>query len=270
LANAVVGYGSPVPTYYRASDDVPAGVDINNTAYWTPTTLGGLSTMADLPLIQAQTTPVDSSVTNYVTTTMATGTGPNGTITTYDILGLALDSNNFAAQLTTATAAINSLQGAGSLATLNTAYVNILSAINTAGVVTQIGNANSAIAALTGNPSVTTLNTAWTYMANLMNLSARYTDQAGINYFLLQSGDKNSVYAFVQNLPGYGLLTAAGDAAEFLENIADTTTLGGQAIVGVMREGRNNARLSAAGLYNTNQIPSNPEIAPIPVVTPVT
>jgi hypothetical protein len=270
LANAVVGYGSPVPTYYRATADVPAGTDINNTAYWTPTTLGGLSTMAGLPLIQAQTAPVNSSVTDYVTTTMATGTGPNGTITTYDVLGLALDSNNFAAQLNASTTAINALQTAGSLATLNTAYVNILSAVNDAGVQTQITNANAAIAALTANPNVTTLNTAWVYMANLMNLSAKYTSQAGIDYFLLQPDDKNSVYAFVQNLPYYGLLTANGDAAEFLENIADTTTLGGQAIVGAMREGRNNARLSAAGLYNTNQIPSNPEIAPIPVITPVT
>ena len=270
LANAVVSTGSPIPSYYRATDDVPAGIDINNTAYWTPTTLGGLSTMADLPLIQAQTTPVDSSVTNYISTTVATGTGPDGTITTYDVLGLALDSNNFAAQLNTATTAINTLQTAGSLATLNTAYVNILSAVNDAEVQTQITNANNAIAALSANPSVTTLNTTWTYMANLMNLSAKYTSQAGIDYFLLQPGDKNSVYAFVQNLPYYGLLTANGDAAEFLENIADTTTLGGQAIVGAMREGRNNARLSAAGLYNTNQIPSNPEIAPIPVIDPVT
>jgi hypothetical protein len=86
LANAVVANGAPVPTYYRATVDVPAGVDINNTAYWTPTTLGGLSTMADLPLIQAQITPVDTSVTDYVTTTMATGTGHNGTITKYNVL----------------------------------------------------------------------------------------------------------------------------------------------------------------------------------------
>ena len=270
LADAVVSSGAPVPAYYRATDNVPAGTDINNTAYWTPTTLGGLSTMADLPLIEAQTTPVDSSVTDYVTTTMATGTGPNGTITTYDVLGLALDSDDFADQLNTATSAINSLQGAGSLATLNTAYVNILSAVNDAGVITQIGNANAAIAALSADPDVTILNTAWVYMANLMNLSAKYTTEAGIDYFLLQPGDKNSVYSFVQNLPYYGLLTANGDAAEFMENIADIATLGGQAIVGVMREGRNNARLSAAGLYNTNQIPSDPEIAPIPVIDPVT
>jgi len=270
LANTVVSTGAPVPVYYRATTDVPAGIDINNTAYWTPTSLGGLSTMAGLPLIQAQTTPVNTSVTDYVSTTMATGTGPNGTITTYDVLGLALDANDFAAQLNTATTAINALQTAGSLAALNTAYSGIASAANNGQAISHIADANSAIAALSASPYVTTLNTAWTYMANLMNLSAKYTSQAGINYFLIQPGDKNSVYAFVQNLPGYGLLTANGDAAEFLQNLADTTTLGGQAIVGAMREGRNNARLSTAGLYNTNQIPSNPEIAPIPVITPVT
>lgn len=270
LANDVVSNGAPIPSYYRASDDVPAGVDINNTAYWEPTTLGGISTMAGLPLIQAQTAPVDDSVTTYISTVVATGTGPDGTITTYDVLGLALDAGNFASQLATATTAINALQTAGSLATLNTAYINILSAGNDAAVITQITNANNAIAALSASPYVTTLNTAWTYMANLMNLSAKYTTEAGINYFLLQPGDKNSVYALVQNLPYYGLLTANGDAAEFLENLADTTSLGGQAIVGVMREGRNNARLSVAGIYNTNQIPSDPTLTPIPVIEPVT
>jgi hypothetical protein len=81
LADTVVSNGSPTPTYYRATDDIPAGIDINNTAYWTPTTLGGLNTMTGLPLIQAQTTTVDNSVTSYFSST-ATGTGPNGTITT--------------------------------------------------------------------------------------------------------------------------------------------------------------------------------------------
>jgi len=270
LANAVVANGDPVPSYYRAIDDVPAGTDINNTAYWTPTTLGGLSTMANLPLIQAQTAPVDSSVTDYVTTTMATGTGPNGTVTTYDVLGLALDADDFAIRLTDVADVIDGL-GTG-LDDLSQIYINMLSSANDAAMITLIANANAEITSISAvHPAqVITLNTDWVYMANLMNLSAKYTTEAGIDYFLLQPGDKNSVYSFVQNLPNYGLLTANGDAAEFLENIADTTTLGGQAIVGVMREGRNNARLSTAGLYNTNQIPSNPEIAPIPVIDPVT
>jgi hypothetical protein len=270
LPNAVVSSGAPVPTYYRATTDVPAGADINNTAYWTPTTLGGISTMAGLPLIEAQTTPVDSSVTDYISTTMATGTGPDGTITTYDVLGLALDADDFATRLIDVADIIDGL-GTG-LDDLSQIYIDMLSSVNDAAMITLIANANAEIASISSvHPAqVTTLNTDWIYMANLMNLSAKYTTEAGIDYFLLQSGDKNSVYSFVQNLPNYGLITAEGDAAEFLQNIADTTTLGGQAIVGVMREGRNNARLSAAGLYNTNQIPSNPEISPIPVIDPVT
>jgi hypothetical protein len=269
LANTVVSWGTPVPSFYRATVDVPAGVDINNTAYWSPTTLGGLNTMAGLPLIQAQTTPVDSSVTSYISNNLATGTGPNGTITTYDVLGLAIDSNNFAAQLNSATTAINALQTAGSLVALNTAYTNILLAVSDAAVQTQINNANIAIAALSPSSYKTALNTAWTYMANLMNLSYKYTDQTGVDYFNLQ-GDTNSIYSFSQNLPYYGLLTASGDAVEFLQNLADTTVLGGQAIVGAMREGRNNARLSTARMYNTNQVPSAPEVDPIPAITPVT
>ena len=318
LANAVVSWGTPVPSFYRATVDVPAGVDINNTAYWSPTTLGGLNTMAGLPLIQAQTTPVDSSVTSYISNNLATGTGPNGTITTYDVLGLAIDSNNFAAQLNTATTAMNSLNpvagtfiigqtytitsagttnftligaannnvgtvfiatgpgtGTGTatqnanIVSLNNAYIAIASAGNDAAVQTQIDNANAAITALSASPYVTTLNTTWTYMANLMNLSYKYTDQAGVDYFNLQ-GDTNSIYSFSQNLPYYGLLTASGDAVEFLQNLADTTVLGGQAIVGAMREGRNNARLSTARMYNTNQVPSAPDVDPIPAITPVT
>jgi len=278
LANDVVKVDSAAaPTFYRAKSPgctpgtftVPPGVDITDTNYWAETTLGGLSTMADLPLIQAQTTPVPTDVAQFFATEVATGTGPCGVLTTYDVLGLALDSNDFATRLNTATTAINVLQAAGSLATLNTAYTNMLVAATDPAMITLIGNANTAIAALSASPFVTTLNTAWTYMANLMNLSAKYTSQAGVDYFLLQSGDTSSTKSFVQNLSYYGRLTAEGDAAEFLENLADIATLGGQAIIGTMREGRNQERLNASGLYNTTQIPSDAVVAPIPVIAPV-
>ena len=278
LANDVVKVDSAAaPAFYRAKSPgctpgtftVPPGVDITDTNYWAETTLGGLSTMKDLPLIQAQTTPVPTDVAQFFATEVATGTGPCGVLTTYDVLGLALDSNNFATRLNTATTAINALQAAGSLATLNTAYTNMLLAANDAAMITLIGNANTAIAALSASPYVTTLNTAWTYMANLMNLSAKYTSQAGVDYFLLQSGDTSSTKSFVQNLSYYGQLTAEGDAAKFLENLADTATLGGQAIIGTMREGRNQTRLNVSGLYNNTQIPSDAVVAPIPVIAPV-
>jgi len=272
LVNAVVANGGPVPTNYIAVQDIPAGTDINNTDYWQPTTLGGLNTTEGLPLIQNQTTAVDSSVTDYFADNVATGTGPNGSITTYDVIGLAIDSNDFASRLATATTTINTLDGLGTLAALKTTYTNMLGAANDAAMLAYIATANADIVTIAAAQpaSVATLNTAWTYMANLLNKEKGYQNQAGLDYFNLQAADKNSVYSLVQNLPQYAQITTAQDACEFLQNIADTATLGGQAIVGSMREARNTVRLSSAGLLTTaNQIPADPPVDPIPAIVPV-
>lgn len=272
LVNAVVANGDPVPTNYLAVQDVPVGTDITDTTYWKPTTLGGLNTTEGLPLIQNQTTAVDSSVTDYFANNVATGSGPNGTITTYDVIGLAIDSDDFASRLATATATINTLDGLGELTALKTTYTNMLGSANNAAMLAYIATANADIVTIAAaQPAlVATLNTAWTYMANLLNKQKGYQNQAGLDYFNLQAADKNSVYSLVQNLLQYAQITTAQDACEFLQNIADTTTLGGQAIDGAMREARNTVRLSESGLLTTaNQIPSDPPVLPIPAIVPV-
>lgn len=270
LANEVVSAGSPIPTFYRAQQDVPAGTDITNTSYWSPTTLGGLNTMNGLPLIQSQTSAIPASTASFFSGTLATGTGENGTITTCDVLGTATDHNDFATQLNTATTAINALQTAGSLNTLNAAYVAILSAANDAAVITQIANANAAIAALSASPYYTTLNTAWAYIANYLNKEKGYQTKAGVDYFNLQAGEQTSVMAFTQLLAQYGVQTGPCDAACFLNQIADTSILGGQAIVGAMREAQNNQRLGAANLAQTPTPSPTPPVTPTPRVVPVT
>jgi hypothetical protein len=290
LANDVVADAPAVPTvgnlaqlspdtvFYRAQQDVPAagstdaptGININDTDYWLPTTLGcGLNTMADLPLIQAQATPIDPSVAAYFSNIVATGTGSDGNITTCDVIGLAVDHDDFATRLTTSTAAINALQTAGSLATLNTAYTNLLGAGDDPAVLTQITNANNAISALSASAYVTTLNTAWTYMANLMNLSAKYTTEGAIDYFTFPAGDKISTMSFVQNLPQYGNQTDPCGPAAFLNSVADTTLLAGQAMVGALREGKNNQCLGESSLnVDTTPLPRL-AVTPVPAVTPV-
>lgn len=270
LADDVVQNGQPIPTIYRAQQDVPIATDITDTDYWVPTSLGGLNTMNGLPDIQAQTTAVPTATSNFYANTIATGTGENGTINTCDVLGTATDHNNFAAQLDIATAAINTLQTAGSLTALNAAYVAILSAINDAAVLTQITNANNAISALSADPNYTTLNTAWAYIANYLNKEKGYQIKAGVDYFNLQADEQSSVMGFVQQLPQYGLLTGPCDAACFLNQIADTTIAGGQAIVGAMREAQNSQRLADAGLVPTPKPSTSPPVTPVPVVTPIT
>lgn len=264
---------APTTVFYQAQDDVPAGTDITDTNYWLPTTLGGVNTMTGLPLIEAQTTPVSSSATNYFSNSIATGTGPNGTITTCDVLGTAVDHANLAAQLAAATSAINSLDGLGALNTLKTTYTNMASAASDSAMIGYISTANSDISSIASNPAYTTyvtaLNTAWNTIAASLNKERGYQVQAAVDYFNLQSGEKVSTYGFSQSLQQYGESLDCCGPRTFITSIADTTTSTGQAIVGSLREGENKARLAEAQLQQNYNPSTEPEVAPVPCVTPV-
>jgi hypothetical protein len=290
LANAVVADAPAVPTvgnlaqlspdtvFYRAQQDVPAGVDINNDDYWLPTTLGcGLSTMADLPLIQAQTTAIDPSVAAYFSSNIATGSGPDGTITTCDVIGTAIDHGNIAAQLTIATSAMANIVtlDAGNIANINSAYLAIAGAANATVVVANITRANGNITNIYNNANtqvvanVTALNTAWSAIANVLSTEKTYQTDAGIDYTNLQAGEMVSTMGLVQQLPVYGTQTSSCGPAYFLGQVANTSIIGGQGIVGAMREGKNNQCLGEARL-NVNTTPSAAlAVTPVPAVIPV-
>ena len=279
-ANAVVALATASPAgpaqllpdtvFYRAQQDVDVGTAIVDTNYWQPYTPDGISTMADLPLIEALTAAVPASVATAFNAEAATGTGPNGTVTVCDVIGTATDHWDFATRLTSATAAVNTLQTAGSLTTLNNAYIAIVSAANDAAVLTQINNANAAIAALSANPQVPILNTAWNYIANYLNREKGFQNQAALNYFELVPDEKVSVYALSQSLGQFGTQCQACGPNQFLQNVVDQTTLTGQAVVGALREGQNQAQLAAAGLQVDITPDTTPEITPACAVTPVT
>ena len=61
-------------------------------------------------------------------------------------------------------------------------------------------------------------------------------------------GTNTSAMQFAENLHRYGNDTGVGGAAQYLEGIADISSLGGQSVVAAMREGRNIVRLQEAGL----------------------
>ena len=58
--------------------------------------------------------------------------------------------------------------------------------------------------------------------------------------------------SLVTSLPSYGLDIAQGGPAYYLESIANVATIGGQAIVGTMREARNGAVLGGVGIQQTS------------------
>jgi hypothetical protein len=270
LANSCVANGQPIPTYYRAQQDVPAGIDINNTDYWLPTSLGGISTMAGLPDIQAQTTALPASASDYYANDVAVGTGPNGTLTTCDIFGAAVGSG-YNSYLESAAATINAMASAGALAAIQAQYVNLLYAIDDGAMLAHINLANIAISNfLSAYPAeAAVLNTAWSAMAAKLAEEKSNQTNAGISLDDLPDNDKTSVYGFVQNLTQYGLQVDACGASDFLDQVADLSVIGGQAIVGAMREARNNQRLDAAQL-SQNATPSTGfAVTPVPAVVPV-
>ena len=272
---------SPDTVFYRAQQDVPAGTSINNTDYWSPTTAGcGLNTMSGLPLIQAQTSAIDPSVASYFSSNVATGAGPNGTITTCNVIGTAIDSGNIAAQLAIATSAMANIRtlvanATANVTNINSAYAAIAVATSGTDVVANIAKANGNIANIYANANVqvvsnvTILNNAWSAIANVLSTEKTYQTYAGIDYTNLQSGEKVSTMSFVQQLPIYGTQTSSCGPAYFLGQVANTSVLGGQAVVGAMREGKNNQCMGEARL-NVDTTPSATlAVTPVPAVTPV-
>lgn len=244
LPNEIVSLQSgDTNTYYQSQQDVPVGTNISDINYWEPISLGNLLTMEGLDLIQAQTTAVYPSVTDYFADDVAQGSGNYGTITILDVLGVTVDSGDFATKLNAVTSQINTLQGAGTLNALNTILtVTIPAQVTNAGVITQIAAANAAINSISSTVK-DLLNSYWIPIATDLNLSSKITQEAGIDYFGFISGEKSSIYGFVQTLPNYALDNTTGAAWDYLSQIADTSTLGGQAIVGSLRQGSNQARL---------------------------
>ena len=246
-----------------------------------------LGTLKGLPLVANTTTPVPAAVATYYQSTLAKGSGPNGTYLTTDFFGSAagIPYNNY---LTSVTSTITTQLTTGTLTTLNTVYSymknlitdvyglpgaialpapynagNPYASYNAALVVlitaadAEIGTAITAMGTAT-----TTLNTAWTAMTTHSANEATFQTQASINYATLTAGAQLPITAFIPALGGYGQETQTGMAAEFLEAIANTANQSGQAMVGALREGRNTAGINAVGLKADNDVPQLPNAVP--------
>lgn len=252
----------------------------------------GTVTTRDLDLINALTTAVPPNVAAYYTTNYAIGTGVGNTLVLTDLLGAAVGVD-YIDQLNNAVSTINSLTAAGNLANLINIYTRMENSVNgvygnavSGPVVIPAGygngtysNADSAVSTLTSNAiveisnvananptQVSSLNTDFNNMAQKIITENNNLILAGIQIANLSAtGDTmGPVMSFVESLPTYGLNKEENGPVWFLEQVADITTLGGQAIVGCLREGQNLAVLNAAGIGVDTAIPSTPS-SPNPV-----
>ena len=257
------------------------------------TAFTGTVTTKDLDQINALTTAVPANVAAYYTTNYATGTGQANTLVLTDLLGAAVGFD-YIDQLNNAVTTINSLASAGKLSNLTNIYLAMENTVNGVygnavnGPVTipsgpaagTYANADEAIgnaltpAAITEIGNVVTINPAQTTALNIdfNNMAQKVITEnnnltlAGIQIINLNTtGDTlGPIMSFVESLPTYGINKEQNGPTWFLEQVADITTLGGQAIVGCLREGQNLAVINAAGIGVDTSIPSTPS-SPIPV-----
>jgi len=135
-----------------------------------------------------------------------------------------------------------STAGTGLIAVANAYISNI--ATNNANLVSQANDASNACAQqLVLN--VDNCIAAGIDIGNVVN------NMANAN---LVANSVSTVLGLTGQLHDIGLDVSQGGAAQFFENIANTSTLSGQAVIASMREGRNIAVLNAAGIVLDTQL----------------
>jgi hypothetical protein len=248
-------------------------------------TVAAQQTTRDLPDVTALEQPVPASVANYFTSTLAAGTGPDGTIVAVDFLGTAagwISADAFArtveilATMNTAdletvydtmldvvtgvygdpiTGPVDILTGpyAGTYTDANEAFSTVLTPAAQSEISTLVA---------TYPNQVTELNTLWNSVASQLVRENSLQSAASLNFADLTANQRNSIYGLVYALPTYGLNRQVGGATQLIEGVADLTTFTGQCIVACLREGQNTEALEQAGIVVSNQIPEEPAEPP--------
>jgi hypothetical protein len=112
----------------------------------------------------------------------------------------------------------------------------------------------------------TTLNTAFDSMAGQATQEVTNQAKAKIVQSALLANDQMSILALTASITNLGTEVAVGQAAQFFEEIVDLSTQAGQAIVGAMREGRNQVQLDSVGISRYDTVPDTQNPPPAEAV----
>jgi hypothetical protein len=254
-----------------------------------------IETNTGLGSINALTQPVPTSTSTNLNTLLATGTGPNGTLTLFDFMG-ATAGVPYTAEFTAAANTINNMQAANTLYylsdatngvftvmqnTLNGDYGNIidpgppidltitippglpgagtygnLDAAFSTGLIPAAANLIANV--VTADPgNVTSLNSNFSNMAAQLSAEKTNLALAQVNFTDITGNSRSAVMSLGSNLQQIGKDVSPQGQAEFFTAIANTQNIYGQAIVSSFREGRNISALNDAGIGIDTQIPAS-------------
>jgi hypothetical protein len=172
---------------------------------------------------------------------------------------------NITDNLNNSVTVINSLYAGGQLAGLITIYNNMLANVaDNAVILTLIGEAQTEIGNIVAaNPAETAeLNTYFSAISTQITSETALQTTAAIDVAAVVAS-QSSTQSFVFSLPSYGVDTKVGGTAQYLEDVADTATAGGQSIVAALREGRSKLGLNGTGVGTaSNAVPADPDQIP--------
>ena len=243
--------------------------------------------------ITALTKPVPASVASNINATLATGTGPNGTLTLFDFMG-ATAGVPYTAEFTSVASTINSMQAANALYTLTDAtngvytvmqdtlngdyttvvnpspieititipaglpgegtYGNLDAAFST-GLIPAAANLIANVAANNAS-NAASLNSSFTTMAQQLSAETNNLVIAQVTFTDLAANSRSSVMSLGSSLHDIGTDIAPKGQNDFFTAIADTSNQYGQAIIASFREGRNIKVFDEAGIGSDTQIPA--------------
>ena len=243
--------------------------------------------------ITALTQPVPASVASNINSTLATGTGPNGTLTLFDFMG-ATAGVPYTDEFTSVTSTINSMQSANALYTLTDAtngvytvmqdtlngdyttvinpspieititippslpgagtYGNLDAAFST-GLIPAAANLIANVAA-NNSSNASSLNTSFTTMAQQLSTETNNLVLAQVTFTDLAANSRSSIMSLSSSLHDIGTDVAPKGQNDFFTAITDTSNQYGQAIIASFREGRNIKVFDTAGIGSDTQIPA--------------
>lgn len=226
-----------------------------------------LETVNGLNVNGSDGTPVNTAAVNSAISAIALGSGTNGIYLATDFFG-AMSGLNY--NYSRIQQLILQLQSS----TLATIYTNIFNKLSGAGpyntdLTTFINQANTEITTIRNNNSSasTELNNLWSQIGtNLMKETTSRTAALPSN----ATATTSSITSFVDNYNSYALDTGQYQVAAVLEAISNTTNLGGQSSIALMREIRNANRLGLCGLELDNNISNSQTVTPQTTIGNVT
>lgn len=209
------------------------------------------------------TYPINPDIALEALSLLAKGSGELNTYTTCDFFGAMTDMHYDFQALQ---AYIEALDTIG----VRNVYDTMYSLLNGPGpyeaeLIELIQDANLAIESVRNlNPVMSEKLNELYYTFGLRLTKEQNARALALPYIADISTSVNDVYSFMDSLNEFATQTQDNGPGLVLENIADTTTIGGNSLIGSMREIRNSERLGLIGGQLDSNVETKPLILPRP------